>query len=299
MLGEFFGDASTASSSNVSRRDTFSGQRYTTGNLALRNLYEKIYFDFGLTPPRNLKDGQTVPMTVSSWGDKVTSFEIHGNILSPANFLDRGWSSPFHRIDREIPIPAGRVWAFDTTRLHQSILTGSISYPSNEDYARSEEYLKILRTVGMAPVGILYAVPEVQLDVGDIWSQYRIPDQIFISLNPAYPISESQLRRLNEFILHIYNRSDAPPVTADYSMDVTAGTVTLTMRQTNVQPRQQAQTPQPKYEPADGFPYEFYRGLGLIDEDDMVSVPSFIGAITVPMTNILAKEHLMNYKPGN
>lgn len=299
LLGEFLGDASTASSANVPRRDSFNGQRYTTGAVALRNLYEKTYFDFGLTPPRNLKDGQTVPMSVWSFGSKVTSFEIHGNILSPANFLDRGWSSPFHRIDREIPIPAGRVWAFDTTRLHESILTGSISYPSNEDYARSEEYLKILRTVGIAPVGVLHTVPEVQLDFGDIWSQYRIPDRIFISLNSSYPLSEGQLRRVNELILHTYNRSDAPPVTADYSMDVTAGSITLTMRETNAQPRQQAQPTAPKSEPADGFPYDFYRGLGLIDEDDMVNVPSILGDITVPMTNFLAKEHLMNYKPGN
>lgn len=298
-MGQFFGDASTASSSNVPRRDSFNGQRYSTNNLTLRHLYEKIYFDFGLTPPRNLKDGQTVPVSVWNFGSKVTSFEIQGNILSPANFLDRGWNSPFQRINREIPIPTGRVWAFDTTRLHESILTGSISYPSNEDYARSEEYLKILRTVGIAPVGVLHSVPEVKLDFGNIWSQYRIPDRIFISLNSAYPLAEVQLRRLNELILHTYNRSDAPPVTADYSMDVTAGSITLTMRETNAQPRQQTQPPEPKAEPADGFPYDFYRGLGLIDKDDMVSVPSILGLITVPMTNVLAKEHMMNYKPGN
>lgn len=308
LLGQVLGDASTASSSNVPRRDSFNGQRYTTGNLTLRNLYEKIYFDFGLTPPRNLKDGQTVPVSVWNFGNKVTSFEIHGNILSPASFLERGWGSPFHRIDREIPIPSGRVWAFDTTRLHEGILTGSISYPSNEDYARSEEYLKILRTVGIAPVGVLHTVPEVQLDFGYIWSQYGIPDRIFISLNSAYPLSEGQLRRVNELILHTYNRSDAPPVTADYTMNITDGTVTLTVRETNVpqkqspepeMPQQQAAQHQsaPASDPDDGFPYDFYRGLGLINADNTVTVPSMLGPVNADMRDPLVKRFLLEYKP--
>ena len=308
LLGQVLGDASTASSSNVPRRDSFNGQRYTTGNLTLRNLYEKIYFDFGLTPPRNLKDGQTVPVSVWNFGNKVTSFEIHGNILSPASFLERGWGSPFHRIDREIPIPSGRVWAFDTTRLHEGILTGSISYPSNEDYARSEEYLKILRTVGIAPVGVLHTVPEIQLDFGNIWSQYGIPDRIFISLNAAYPLSEGQLRRVNELILHTYNRSDSPPVTADYTMNITDGTVTLTMRETNV-PQQQSPEPEmpqqqaaqhqsaPASDPDDGFPYDFYRGLGLINADNTVTVPSMLGPVNADMRDPLVKRFLLEYKP--
>lgn len=306
LLGQVLGDASTASSTNVPRRDSFNGQRYTTRDVTLRHLYEKIYFDFGLTPPRNLKDGQNVPVSVWNFGSKVTSFEIHGNILSPTSFLERGWGSPFHRIDREIPIPSGRVWAFDTTRLHEGILAGSISYPSNEDYARSEEYLKILRTVGIAPVGVLHTVPEVKLDFGNIWSQYGIPDRIFVSLNSAYPLSEGQLRRVNELILHTYNRSDAPPVTADYSMDVTAGSITLVMRETNVQPAQQAPqaptnapqaAPANQADPDDGFPYDFYRGLGLINDDNTVTVPSMLGPVNADMRDPLVKQFLLEYKP--
>lgn len=296
------------------------GQRMGSRDTAFQELYRHTYFDFGLTPPRNVRENQVVPMAVSTWGTKLTHFEIRGNILSPHTFLSNSWQSPFHTIAREINlIVKGRVWAFDTSRLHEGILSGSAVHPGDVAHVQSEEYLKVLRAVGLAPIGHLRSVPYVELSFGEIWQQYGIPDRIFIAIPAAAPLSENQLQKVIQLILHSYNRSDAPPVTADYSKNVIDGTVTLTMRETITQPpappqpttsprqaapptppRQQTQPPAPPQDPADGFPYDFYRGLGLIDTDNKVWVPSSVGdwlRIPYDMWEPQAKAWLLSYKP--
>lgn len=278
------------------------GQRIRSSDHGLRDLYEKTYFDFGLTPPRQIKEGQFVPMTISTWGGKTLSFEIHGNILTPITFMLRGWGNPFTTISREIQAPKGRVWAFDITRLHESILSGTAVFPNDESYIQSEEYLKVLRVVGSAHLGSLHSVPEIQLEFGDIWRQYGIPDRIFVACKGVFPISDYHLRMITNLLLHAYNRSDAPPVAADYSMNEIDGTVTMTMRDTSIQPKSPTSAPEPQQPatpaaPADDFPYDFYRGLGLINDDDTVTVPSMLGPVNADMRDPLVKQFLLEYKP--
>lgn len=291
------------------------GQRMGARDAAFQELYRHTYFDFGLTPPRNVRENQVVPMAVSTWGTKILRFEIHGNILSPHTFLSSGWQSPFHMLARETNlIVKGRVWAFDTSRLHTGILSASAVHPGDVAHVQSEEYLKVLRTIGLAPIGHLRSTPYVELSFGEIWRQYSIPDRIFVAIQAGSPLSDAQLQRVIQLILHTYNRSDAPPVTADYSMNVIDGTVTLTMRETIAQPtatpphptaqptppRQQTQPPAPPKDPDDGFPYDFYRGLGLIDEDNKVWLPSSVGdwlRIPYDMWEPQAKAWLLSYKP--
>jgi hypothetical protein len=64
------------------------------------------------------------------------------------------------------------------------------------------------------------------------------------------------------------------------------------------EPQQSA--PAPQQEQGDSFPYEFYRGLGLIDDEDKVLVTSFFGPefpVRMDMRSEAAKEHLLSYKP--
>lgn len=314
LLGEIFIGDGTVSSDN--QRTTFAGQRMRRDSHALRDLYKHTYFDFGLKPLRGLKENELVPMKVSAWGANLLSFEIHGNILTPARFLGRGWGSPFHTIEREVAIHKGRVWAFDITRLHEGILTGDAIYQGDEAHVRSEEYLKILQAVGAA--GIVHqTVPAIELGFGEIWSKYKVPDRIFVGLRAPYPLDDHHLQHLIKLILHAYNVPGAPPVTADYTKNISEGTVTLVMRETNVQPEpqtyrepqvftqpqssaQQAPESEPKpskVDPSDGFPYDFYRGLGLINDDNTVTVPSILGPVKVDMTNEKVKLWLLSYQP--
>lgn len=316
LLGELL-DVGESPTSSGNQRPPFNGQRMRKDNAALRDLYEHTYFDFGLNPLRNLKENEIVPMKVSAWGAKLLSFEIHGNIHNPARFLGRGWGSPFHTIEREVGIYKGRVWAFDTTRLHEGILVGNAIYQGDETHVRSEEYLKILQAVGFG--GILHqTVPVVELEFGEIWSKYRVPDRISVAVRAPYPLDDHHLQYLVKVILHAYNVPGAPPVTADYAMNGSEGSVTLVMRETNVQPvpqtyREPQSFPQPpeptqqhepqpssqanQADPDDGFPYDFYRGLGLINDDNTVTVPSMLGPVNVDMTNELVKQFLLEYKP--
>lgn len=295
------------------------GQRIRSDNHALRDLYELTYFDFGLNSPRNLKENTLVPMKVStSFGGKIIAFEIHGNIHYPGKFMSRSYGNPFNTINRELPNQKNRVWAYDISRLHEGILTGKSVFPTEEEYAQSEEYIKVLRAVDDVITPTHLQVPFIELEFGDIWNQFRIPDRIFVATRTAGPLSDYHLQGIINTILHTYNRSDAPPVTANYSMNVIDGTVTLVMRDaTQTKQMEDIQktadfinnlnafvenADKVAGKTDDDFPYEFYRGLGLIDDEDMVLVPSLFGAdypVRTPMTDEAAKEHLLAYKPEN
>lgn len=284
------------------------GQRIRSDNTALRDLYDTTYFDFGLTPARNLKENQFVPMKTSDYRGKNVGFEIHGNIMSPNKFFSRGWGNPFHSIEQNFPPAKGRVWAFDITRLNESILIGNAVYPGDAAHVRSEEFLKILRIVGTATVGLLDEIPKIEIDFNETWNKYGIPDRIHVSMKHYRPFSDRDLQHVINLILHAYNHSDAPPVTAHYSMNTLDGTITLQNRETATEPevktrptQEQATgshpAPTDQGMPNDGFPYEFYRGLGLIDSEGMVEVPSFLGSVRIHMTQDEAKNHLLAYKP--
>lgn len=293
------------------------GQRIRSDNHALRDLYELTYFDFGLMPTYKLKENQLVPMTVgTTWGNKIFQFEIRGNIGYPAKFLATGWGSPFNKINRELPLTKNQVWAYDISRLSEGILVGSAASPDDEAYAQSEEYLKILRIIGGVITPILANVPNIQMTFDTIWNQFRIPDSISIAMRTESPLREGHLQDITTRILHAYNRRDTAPVSADYTMNTLDGILNITMRDSRVQ-RSNLDTPQGAADfldnlnnfveshtqsapvAEDEFPYEFYRGLGLIDDEGMVLVPSLLGPMRVPMTTDEAKEHLMNYKPEN
>lgn len=314
FLGDLLGDILDGDGSQS------FGQRIRSDNQALQDLYKLTYFDFGLTPLRNLKENQLVPMKAgTTFGNKIYSFEIRGNILHPNTFLSSGYGSPFHEINRELAPPKGRVWAYDITRLGESILVGTSAYPGDEAYAQSEEYLKILRLIGDVIMPTLSRVPSIHLTFDTIWNQFRIPDSISITVSTLSPLSDHHLQNIVNRVLHSYKRSDAPPVTADYSINAMEGTVTLVMREASSVPPQApaaslnnsegladfitnlnafVENPEKFAGPADdGFPYEFYRGLGLIDDEDMVLVPSMLGPMRVHMTNDSAKETLLAYQP--
>lgn len=284
------------------------GQRIRSDNTSLRDLYDTTYFDFGLMPPRNLKEGQFVPMKTSSHRGRNMGFEIHGNIMSPNKFFSRSWGNPFHSIEQNFPPAKGLVWAFDITRLNESILIGNAVNPGDEAHIISEEFLKILRIIGTATVGLLDEIPKIEIDFNETWNKYGIPDRIHVSMKHYRPLSERDLQHAINLILHTYNRSDAPPVTAHYSMNTLDGTITIHNQETATEPEVKTQptqerdtesqpTPADQGLPTDGFPYDFYRGLGLIDSENMVTVPSFLGSVRIHMTQDEAKKHLLEYKP--
>lgn len=305
LLGEFLdGDGSAP-----------FGQRIRSDSHALRDLYELTYFDFGLIPAHKLKENQVVPMTVATtWGNKIFAFEIRGNIGYPGKFLQSGWGSPFNKINRELPLTQSRVWAYDITRLGEGILAGKAAFPGDEAYAQSEEYLKILRIIGGVIMPGLTRVPSVQLTFDTIWNQLRIPDSISIAMSTVSPLYEGHLQDITTRILHAYKSSATAPVTTDYTINTMDGTLILTMRDNRVQ-TSTLDTPQGVSDflnnlnnfveshnqnaqvAEDKFPYEFYRGLGLIDDENMVLVPSMLGPMRVPMTNDVAREHLLAHKP--
>lgn len=271
------------------------GQKMRSDNPVLMELYRTVYFDFGLTPPRNVTAGSVVPVVVQTdyWGKNLHGFEIHGNILTPTNFLTAGWGSIFHTISRNFPLAKGGVWAYDIRQLNEGVLIGKSTFPRDEIYAKSEEYLKILRLVGMASTPPLSRVPAIELEYGRFWVQYGIPDRISVSMDSFYPLSDAHLKSVINLILHNYNQSGVTTVVADYTWNPLDGTLELVMKD-----KPEPIVPEPEVQHSeDGFPYDFYRGLGLIDDEDMVTVPSMLGPVRTSMRNPLTKEYLLSYKP--
>lgn len=304
ILGEFLGGA-TGATGGVNERQ-WGGQRLKTTDIPFKQFYEKVYFDFGLTPPRHLKDGEFVPIQVGTVSGKIYRFEIRGNITSPERFLSGGYGGVFQKISRDMPTTRNQVWAFDITRLHEGILSGETTWESNADYAQSEEYLNVLRLVGGGVGKPLSKAPAIHLGFGDIWARFGVPDRIAVGVESMYPFSDADMKRIINLILHNYRNANSS-LEALYSWDDMAGTFEIITKEkspvSHPQPEPEQTQPNastPQSEPTDGFPYEFYRGLGLIDDENNVTMPSIFGAefpMTVPMENVLAKEFLLAYKP--
>lgn len=273
------------------------GQKIQSDTPVLRDFYRTIYFAFGLTPPRNVQAGSIVPVVVKTdyWSNVLYGFEIRGNIHSPIDFLSSGWGSIFHTISRDFPLAKGGVWAYDIRRLDESILIGKSTFPSDEAYKQSEESLKILRLIGRASTPPLSRVPAVELEFGRFWTEFGVPDRVSISLDSVYPFSDDHMKSVINLIFHNFNRSPDTPLSTDYSWNPLDGTIEMVMKE---RPKPAAapepQTNQPE---EDDFPYDFYRGLGLIDDDDLVTVPSMLGPVRTSMRNPLTKEYLLSYEP--
>ncbi|MDP9998400.1 hypothetical protein J2W15_001899 [Pseudarthrobacter sulfonivorans] len=317
--------------SSGSGTETF-GMRIVDRDSNLARLYQTVYFHFGLTPPRYLAQKARVPITISDgWNGGVIMFEIHGRILSPTGFLSNGWDNPFNRIARETPAGKGRVWAYDITQLHQGVLKGDSVFPGDEAHRRSEEYLKTLYILGGGVRKSLSSVPSIDLEFGHTWSRFGIPDKVSFELSSMYPFTDDDLLRLVQLIIHNQVGAGAP-VKSSYSGNPAKGTLTITtedvtVTQSDIPPQpenprapapradddgirtmeglaafmedlKQAGNPAQKPGPSDdGFPYDFYRGLGLIDNEEMVALPSILGPIRVHMSSPDAKQFLLKYQP--
>lgn len=283
------------------------GRRYRQSDSNLVQFYGKVYFDFGLTPPRHLKENMSVPVVVNTGFDnKPYAFEVRGNVLNPRNFMTNGYGNVFHTISREMLISRNRVWAFDITRLDEGILAGTSAFDSDAAYSQSEEYLKILRLIGGGTYKPLSKVPAISLEFGRTWERFAIPDRISFALDSMYPFADDDLLRLVNLITHSYRNQNAP-VSYSYSGNPATGIMEITTQEI-VQPpvvpqyEPQQSAPAPQQEQGDSFPYEFYRGLGLIDDEDMVLVPDFFGPdfpIRTDMKSEQAKAFLLAYKPIN
>ncbi|MDR6417469.1 hypothetical protein [Pseudarthrobacter sulfonivorans] len=311
--------------------ETF-GMRIVDRDSNLARFYQTVYFHFGLTPPSHLAQKVRVPITVSDgWNGGVIRFEIHGRILSPIGFLSNGWDNPFNRIERETPAGKGRVWAYDITQLHQGVLRGDSVFPGDEAHRRSEEYLKTLYILGGGVMKSLSSVPSIDLEFGHTWSRFGIPDKVSFQLSSMYPFNDDDLLRLVQLITH--NQAGAgAPVKTSYSGNLAKGTMTITNEdvtetQSDIPPQPENPRPSapqakdydirtkdglfefmenlkqagnPAQQPGptdDGFPYDFYRGLGLIDNEEMVALPSILGPIRVHMSSPDAKQFLLKYQP--
>jgi hypothetical protein len=296
------------------------GTKFKKDNVPFVQFYDMIYFDFGLTSKHRLQVNERVPVDVSVGFDgKPYYFEIRGNIHHPSLFLAQG--GVLERIARETPLSRNKVWAFDITRLNEGVLAGRAVFSTDDAYVKSEESLKILRIINGAIRVPFSHVPGVTLEFDYMWNRFGIPDKIHFIVGSMYPFKDENFLEVVKLIQHNYRNYNVP-VKFAYSGNPATGMMSITAEENLPEPEtvpeipvslpefmkdldefmaaaKAAQTPDNEDASGDGFPYDFYRGIGLIDAEDHVSVPSVVGPIRLHMTHDSAKEYLLAYNPDN
>jgi hypothetical protein len=152
----------------------------------------------------------------------------------------------------------------------------------------------VLHLIGGGIGKALERVPAVGLQFRETWTKFGIPDCINIHLQSMYPFTNDDFLYLINLIVHNYRNNNSAPVKYSYEADPATGYLTIRVEEVIAEvPAFDETIP----EPGDAFPYDFYRGLGLIDEEGMVTIPSILGPVRIPMTREGAKEYLLSYKP--
>ena len=263
------------------------------------DLYAYAYRAFGLKPYHLLRQEETVPVWVRSDPQGfVSAFEIHGNALNVPEFLANSHYGVFRDIRNAIVLPVGMSWVFDLSEINEGKMRGWGVPTGSHAHLQSEEILHLLGVIGATRLPPLEAVPIVKLGFGSIWERYGIPDDISITLH-GYFLNTDPFDELRTNILDSYiQRGNVNGVKAAYRVVFVENTLNIVFSEPSATTENLAVPDAAAKSDEDGFPYDFYRGLGLIDEEDKVIVQTILGPMRVDMREEDARATLLAYKPS-
>lgn len=270
---------------------------------ASKNLfYDTVHFPFGL-PSRSVRAGQKFrnPIRTKIRSNKIQSFEVEGNQLAVSMFLVKGWSNVFSRIRREIPLRAGHGFVFNISGLHEGKLSGYQAVENSPELELSNERIEILDLVGVTmPIHHL-APPLVYVEMGETWANYGIPDRVFAQFFTMSPVQDYAVKSFTRAVYHRYQiLAKEQELDISCTFDKSSSVFNLSAsrkRQEPVNPHIPAQpTAPPKMStPAreDSFPYEYFQGIGLIDDEGMVLIDTILGPMRIPADSESGRLHLL------
>lgn len=284
--------------------------------------YRTIYHAFGLPASYRMPTAGTREIKMG-WDFKtLRNFTITGKNIVPHLFIRRGPTNLFESIEKELPPHPRYEWAFDTSLLSQGQLKGKIVVSGTKEKTISDAYRTVLYAIGDSITKRYLNVPAVRIHFGSLWDTHSIPEVISVDFQPTTPMEEYHMAALREQLAYVFNllhhediHGEAvcniktnqfemrfKPVPQSEKVEETDPVVNASFNPVDSEPVVHPHVPAPPtHAPASaahsGFPFDFYRGLGLIDGEGYVEVPTILGPMKVHCSHPEAIEHLMGYQP--
>lgn len=261
-----------------------------------RLLYDSVHFAFGLPSRSNGRNGDEYkrPMNIKWDGNFIKSFQITGDRLSDLSFTQNGWSNIFTKIDREIPTRPGYAFAYNVSLLYEGILSAYPVRVGSPELEFSNQLRVILDIVGHTIYTRKLNVPYVHLELGEVWQKYGQPDRILIRIVGATAqISTNEMTRLYNAITFHYKLAETSSVSFRAVHDEPGCAIELMLAEKPVDYNPQPRQAEPARQEEPAFPYEYYRSIGLINDEGMVIAKTMLGDMYVRADSEMGREALL------
>lgn len=247
--------------------------------------YSLLHHSFGLPSryaldaghSRNLRERQS-PLSVQWSNFQVKAFSITGPELIPLFFMNSDSYCIYNRIDRNLTFPARMRMAYDFSRIQEGTLSGIWAVEGSPELQASDECRKLLNIIHHSGVNQWRAIPLVYAETGPIYAATGIPDRIYLQLPTAREASQEFRQNIIRNIYNTYQMSSFPDIDVELQQDQATSTMNF---------QASVKVPEPQ------FPYDYYYSIGLIDDEGMVTAPSFLGPVRFPANSEQGREHLL------
>lgn len=270
-------------------------------------LYSLMHHSFGLPSFYTLSRGKSgvhpavilrdSAIKTRMSGDYVQSFTISGPRLIPQFFLDSNSFNVFNKIDRDIAVPQGKRYVYDVSQIQDGRLSGYLAYEGSKELQESDERRWLMHRIGVNFHQEWANIPLVYVELGDIYGQSGIPDRIYLQLPTFHEANKRYRDAMIRDIAIQYGVTQQSLVNVSIQEDASTSSMNFVSsfiepgyfqnQQAAEQAAQQipeqhpvAQEQETPVEPQ--FPFEYYRSIGLIDDEGMVTMDTILGPMRFP-----------------
>lgn len=249
-------------------------------------LYSLLNYSFGLPGRYALSHGQvegrerkhTTNFSVTWSGEYINSFSIAGRSLIVQFFMLNDSSNLFNRVDRDIVVPNGKRYAYDFSRIQDGVLSAKLEYEGSTNLIVSDEIRALLNMIWHNGYAHWENIPLAYIEAGPIYVNTGIPDRIYMQLPASGELSEAWRNGMIGQIANRYNVANYPGINVLIYQDKDTSTMNF---QASVKPPEQE------------FPFGYYHSLGLIDDNGMVAMETFLGVVAAPANSEEGKKYLI------
>lgn len=223
-------------------------------------------------------------------GEYVQRFSITGPRLIPQFFLQSDSANVFNKIDRDIPVPQGKRYVYDISEIQDGKLSAYLAYEGSRELKESDERRWLLHRIGMNFYQEWKTVPLSYVELGDIYAQSGIPDRIYLQLPSFHPARTESREAMIRDVAIQYGVPQQSLVSMSVQQDAPSSSMNFVSSFVEQGYFDNVSTPEPAPEPVQEttpepqpqFPFEYYRSIGLIDDEGMVTMETILGPMRFP-----------------
>lgn len=258
-------------------------------------LYSLLHHSFGLPSfytlsrgrsgvhPSVILKGSALKTQIS--GDYAQRFTITGQRLIPQFFLQSDSYNIFNKIDRDIAVPRGKRYVYDISEIQDGKLSAYLAYEGSKELQESDERRWLMHRIGVNFYQEWKNVPLSYVELGDIYSQSGIPDRIYLQFPSFHEARKESRDAIIRDIAIQYGITQQSLITVSIQQDAPSSSMNLVSSfadsgQFNGAMSEPVQEPIAPAQPQ--FPFEYYRSIGLIDDEGMVIMDTILGPMRYP-----------------